>query len=112
MTTIFIPPDVATTPCRRTSHHRPAGVQPEAPVNARMSVWVDAPPMPTASDGARPPKTYFRRARVEARTGLPTSTMYRYMKLGLFPRPHRLGPNTVGWSADDVEAWCASRAQA
>ena len=112
MTTIFIPPDVATTSRRRASHHRTAGVQPETPVNARVSVWVDAPPTHSVSGSAPSPKTYIRRARVEARTGLPTSTMYRYMKLGLFPRPHRLGPNTVGWSADDVEAWCASRAQA
>lgn len=55
---------------------------------------------------------YWRRPRVEAITGLKTATLYRYMKYDLFPRPHRLGPNTVGWSASEVQAWCVNRARA
>ena len=53
---------------------------------------------------------YLRRRRVEEITGLKTPTLYRYMKQGLFPRPHKLGPNTVGWSTSAVLAWFNSRA--
>lgn len=55
--------------------------------------------------------TYLRRAAVSQRTGLPCSTLYRYIERGLFPRPYRLGPNTVAWLATDVDSWCATRPQ-
>ena len=37
------------------------------------------------------------------------STRYRWEQRGLFPRRIVLGPNSVGWRADEVEAWLASR---
>ena len=56
-------------------------------------------------------QVFLRRAAVCRRTGLPASTLYRYVAQGLFPRPYRLGPNTVAWLATDVDSWCATRPQ-
>ncbi len=39
--------------------------------------------------------------------GLPT--LWRWVKLGMFPAPVRLGPNLVAWAKADVDTWIASR---
>ena len=54
-------------------------------------------------------RAYLRLPKVRDLTGLPTSTIYRYIKLGQFPPPHRLGLRTVGWLQSDIEQWLASR---
>lgn len=38
--------------------------------------------------------------------------IYRRMERDGFPRPLQLGPNTVAWSEDEVNAWLASRPRA
>ena len=45
---------------------------------------------------------FLRRKQVETRTGLSRSTIYQYIKDGVFPKPVPLGPRAVGWleSAD------------
>lgn len=43
------------------------------------------------------------------KTGLARSTIYAYVKLGLFPGQRRLGPGRVGWRASEVRAWIESR---
>jgi predicted DNA-binding transcriptional regulator AlpA len=59
---------------------------------------------------AKPPvDRYLRKPEVCDLTGLPTSTLYRLMKAGLFVRPHVLGPNSVGWPESAVREWCANR---
>lgn len=55
------------------------------------------------------PVRYLRLAQVRATTGLATSTLYRLMKHGQFPRPVQLGPNSVGWNERDIAAWCKTR---
>lgn len=52
---------------------------------------------------------YLRRREVCEITGLPTSTLYRLMKAGLFVRPHVLGPKCVGWPETAIRQWCADR---
>lgn len=47
----------------------------------------------------------LRRPEVEARTGLSRSTLYDWMKKGLFPLPVKLGSRLVGWKDTDVQAW-------
>jgi len=37
------------------------------------------------------------------------STIYRWEQAGLFPRRVSLGPNSIGWRADEVRAWAANR---
>lgn len=49
--------------------------------------------------------SFLRRRQVEARTGLPRSTIYDRMKKGSFPKPINLGKRTVAWVDADVEAW-------
>jgi prophage regulatory protein len=49
--------------------------------------------------------TFLRRPQVEARTGLPRSTIYDWMKKGSFPKPINLGKRTVAWLSADIEAW-------
>ncbi len=42
-------------------------------------------------------------------TGLSDSSIVRREREGTFPHRVRLGPNSVGWLLDEVEAWIASR---
>ena len=46
---------------------------------------------------------------IVSKTGLARSTIYAYVKLGLFPTQRRLGPGRVGWRASEVRAWIESR---
>jgi prophage regulatory protein len=60
----------------------------------------------------------LRRKQVQARTGLPSSTLYdklnpkspRYDPS--FPTQIRLSASTVGWIESEVEAWIESRIRA
>jgi len=45
---------------------------------------------------------------ITAKTGLARSTIYAYVKQGLFPRQRRLGPGRVAWRASEVRAWMAT----
>lgn len=54
--------------------------------------------------------TILRRKQVEARTGLARSTIYQYMKDGVFPKPVQLGPRAVGWIEADISTWISQRA--
>jgi prophage regulatory protein len=51
----------------------------------------------------------LRRSQVVARTGLSYPTIYRYELRGEFPARRRIGPNSVGWLAHEVDAWIESR---
>ena len=51
----------------------------------------------------------LRRKQVETRTGLSLSTIYQYIKDGVFPKPVPLGPRAVGWLESDVSNWIAER---
>ena len=46
---------------------------------------------------------------ISAKTGLARSTIYAYVKQGLFPRQRQLGPGRAGWRASEVRDWIASR---
>ena len=54
-------------------------------------------------------KNIIRLPAVTAKTGLSPSTIWRYEKAGDFPRRVQLGPNSVGWIAEDVDAWVERR---
>lgn len=51
----------------------------------------------------------LRRKQVETRTGLSRSTIYQYIKDGIFPKPVPLGPRAVGWLESEVSEWIAGR---
>lgn len=45
-------------------------------------------------------------------TGLSKTAVYGQIKRGAFPRPIQLAPRAVGWRADDIDNWIASRPEA
>ncbi len=56
--------------------------------------------------------TILRRKQVEARTGLPRSSIYAGMADGSFPRQIYLGAKSVGWLEAEVDDWIAARVAA
>lgn len=54
----------------------------------------------------------LRRPAVEEATGLARSTLYDLMARGEFPRPIRLTGKAVGWEAEAINEWIASRQNA
>ena len=57
------------------------------------------------SDTAR----LLTRPEVERLTRLSTSSVYRLMRIGYFPRPIRVGSKAVRWPVAEIEDWLASR---
>ena len=45
------------------------------------------------------------------RTGLARSTVYKYINLGQFPQPIKLGTRAVAWVERQVEAWICENIQ-
>ncbi|PZP55946.1 MAG: hypothetical protein DI586_05300 [Micavibrio aeruginosavorus] len=55
------------------------------------------------------PQTIIRLVEVKRRTGLSTSTIYHWMKCGLFPTQVNLGNKLVGWKEAEIDKWVSSR---
>jgi len=54
--------------------------------------------------------TIYRQRDVSYITRLPKSSLYALMKAGKFLRSFSLsGTRSVGWSANEVDAWCRDR---
>jgi prophage regulatory protein len=53
----------------------------------------------------------LRLPQVVEKVQVPKSTLYKWMKKGLFPKPFVLGIRSVGWRAMDVNHWLESRQQ-
>ena len=53
-----------------------------------------------------------RNGRPARRGRLPVSyaTVWRWVKLGEFPKPVHLGPQTTAWRLEDIERWEAEHA--
>nr|WP_219918436.1 AlpA family phage regulatory protein [Rhodanobacter sp. PCA2] len=53
----------------------------------------------------------LRLREVLHRIGVGRTTLYRWVRLGQFPRPRSLTPNgsTVAWMEAEVEAWITSK---
>ena len=52
----------------------------------------------------------LRLPAVEAAVGFKKSKLYELIQEGQFPQPVRLGNKSVGWLADEVQAWINARA--
>ena len=52
---------------------------------------------------------YLRRKAVCARYNFANSTLYVWIKQGLFPAPVKLGPRMVAWSIEELEEWERTR---
>lgn len=55
------------------------------------------------------PRRIIPGKEVERRTGKSRVQRWRDIKAGKFPAPVEIGPNSIGWFEDEVEAWLASR---
>jgi len=64
------------------------------------------------NDASQARLSILRRKQVQARTGLSRSTIYLYIKDGVFPKPVALGPRAVGWIESEVSDWIAERLKA
>ncbi len=51
----------------------------------------------------------IRRKQVEAMTSLSRSRIYALMNEGAFPKPVRLGTQSVAWPLSEIEAWINER---
>lgn len=49
-------------------------------------------------------KDYLSVKEVAARYGVDPSTIWRWLKKGLFPEPKRFGPQTLRWAISDLES--------
>jgi len=54
----------------------------------------------------------IRLREVRLRVGQGTSTVYRYLAEGKFPRPVEIGGGRVAWLETDVDAWIVDRVEA
>ena len=52
------------------------------------------------------------RHEVERRVDLTTTSIYRLMRSGQFPRPIRIGAQAVRWRSDELERWLDTRPRA
>lgn len=59
--------------------------------------------------GHREEITILRRREVQARTGLPSSSLYALIAKDQFPRPVPLSSRRVGWVATEVDDWLRNR---
>ena len=58
------------------------------------------------------PPRFIRLPQVLEMTGLSTSTIYRWMTDGTFPKQIPLGPRVVAWSEHAVKTWIQSQIDA
>lgn len=56
-----------------------------------------------------PSQRLLRRPEVQEKTGMARSTIYRYMSLGLFPQPVKLGEKAVAWQESEIDRWISER---
>lgn len=70
---------------------------------------IDQPGPDTAASGQLNASMFWRRHQVEQMTTLSRSTIYKRMAEGTFPKAVRLGSNSVGWLACEVQAWIRAR---
>ena len=58
------------------------------------------------------PKRLIRRAEVEAKTTLSSSTIYKGIREGTFPRGRRIGNQGVVWLESEIDEWMDSLPEA
>lgn len=52
---------------------------------------------------------FWRIKQVSGKVGAASSTIYEWVRKGLFPGPVQLGPRATGWYAHEVQSWLDSR---
>jgi prophage regulatory protein len=52
----------------------------------------------------------IRQDELAERLGVTRVTLWRWCRQGLLPKPLQLGPNTTGWTVQEIDAWIQARA--
>lgn len=66
-------------------------------------------PQSTKTSFPIPVKRMLRRKEVEHKTGFSRATIYRLMRLGLFPQCSRIGIRAVAWDEQEIDTWMQER---
>ena len=53
----------------------------------------------------------MRSKEIQAKTGLPKSSLHNMARAGTFPAPLKLGARAVAWRESDVDEWIAKLQQ-
>ena len=56
-------------------------------------------------------ETYLRVPEITQKLGLDRTTIWRWCRDGLFPRPVKLGRQAIAWPTSEIDAWAAQRAR-
>lgn len=59
---------------------------------------------PDSKQSTAPPIIYRMKDLIKV-LGICKSTIYDMIKVGTFPKPRQIGPHSVGWRVQDVQAW-------
>lgn len=58
-----------------------------------------------ARDTKENTKLFIRSSALSKTLDISESTLWRWRKAGLIPKPMNLGPRIVGWRIDDIQDW-------
>lgn len=53
-------------------------------------------------------QTFYRVKEVSRLLGVSNSTIWRWVKLGIFPKPKKIGLRVAVWGKDQIEAFIQS----
>ena len=76
-----------------------------------MTICKNSIHQPQAFTLPMPVKRMLRRKEVEHKTGLSRATIYRLMRIGLFPKCTCIGIRAVAWDEQEVDAWLSERSR-
>lgn len=65
--------------------------------------------MSTPEQTLLPQRKILRIKDVEALIGFKRGFIYKYVKVGTFPKPIRIGSRSVGWDSNEIELWIADQ---
>lgn len=51
----------------------------------------------------------IRASEAADKIGVSVTTLWRWQRAGLMPRPRSIGPNVTGWTEAELEEWIESR---
>ena len=54
-------------------------------------------------------KPIYRPSELAELLGVCETTLWSWRKKGTIPEPIKLGPRFIGWKAEDLNSWIASR---
>jgi prophage regulatory protein len=65
--------------------------------------------MPSHTSASELKSVFLRYPEVAALLNISRESLYRWQRVGLFPKPTKYGPRCVGWPREVVEQWLADK---